>query len=205
MVSTKKLLLFDDLPHQAGDLVQLPSVIAQCIDHAGIAHEELNVVAVFDGHELVDDLDTVTRHGIDKGEHRGYDVAQCIRRRQTVGAVVHGQDLPLKGNKHLFRGLIRFHLLRVIVRDSIPPFDQRIEPHVLGIRKLHETVESRLTPRGVGSESLDIGFVLPVVAFLQQREASAANHQIFEWHGFVGLVQDRCDYDAAAAAQQLLG
>ena len=62
-----KLLLFDDLPHQAGDLVQLPPVVAQRIDHAGIAHEELNVVAVFDGHELVDDLDAVTRHGIDKG------------------------------------------------------------------------------------------------------------------------------------------
>ena len=38
---------------------------------------------------------------------------------------------------------------------------------------------------------------------MQQREASAADHQIFERHGFVGLVQYRRDYDAAASAQQL--
>ena len=62
-----KLLLFDDPPHQAGDLVQLPPIVAQRIDYAGIAHEKLNVIAIFDGHELVDDLDAVTRHGIDKG------------------------------------------------------------------------------------------------------------------------------------------
>ena len=62
-----KLLLFDDLPHQAGDLIQLPPVVAQRIDHTGIAHEELNVVAVFDGHELVDDLDAIPRYGIYKG------------------------------------------------------------------------------------------------------------------------------------------
>ncbi|KAA2562690.1 hypothetical protein F2S47_15105 [Alistipes onderdonkii] len=62
-----KLLLFDDLPHQARDLVQLPPVVAQRIDHTGIAHEELNVVAVFDGHELVDDLDAIPRYGIYKG------------------------------------------------------------------------------------------------------------------------------------------
>ena len=38
---------------------------------------------------------------------------------------------------------------------------------------------------------------------MQQREPSAADHQIFERHGFVGLVQYRRDYDAAASAQQL--
>ena len=119
-----KLLLFDDLPHQAGDLVQLPPVVAQRIDHAGIAYEELNVVAVFDGHELVDDLDAIPRHGIYEGEHRRYDVAQRIGRRQPVGAVVYGQDLPLKRYEYLFRGLIRFHLLRVIVRDGTPTFNQ---------------------------------------------------------------------------------
>ena len=62
-----KLLLFDDLPYQAGDLVQLPPIVVLRIDYAGIAHEKLNVIAIFDGHELVDDLDAVTRHGIDKG------------------------------------------------------------------------------------------------------------------------------------------
>ena len=106
-----KFLLFDDLPHQAGDLVQLPPVVAQRIDHTGIAHEELNVIAVFDRQILIDDSDAVTRHGIDKGEHRGYDVAQRIGRRQTVGAVVHGQDLPLKRYQHLFRGLVGLHFL----------------------------------------------------------------------------------------------
>ena len=40
---------------------------------------------------------------------------------------------------------------------------------------------------------------------MQQREPSAADHQIFERHGFVGFVKYRCDYDAAALAQQLLG
>ena len=119
-----ELLLFDDLPHQAGDLVQLPPVVAQRIDHAGIAHEELNVVAVFDGHELVDDLDTVTRHSIYEGEHRRYDVAQRIGWRQPVGAVVHSQDLSLKRYEHLLRGLIGLHLLRVIVRDGTPTFNQ---------------------------------------------------------------------------------
>ena len=198
-----KFLLFDDPPHQTGDLVQLPSVVAQRIDYAGIAHEKLNVIAIFDGHELVDDLDTVTRHSIDKGEHRGYDIAQCIRRRQTVGAVVHGQDLPLKRYQHLLRGLIGLNRLGIVIRDGAPPFDQRIEPGVFRIGKLHETVEGRLTPHGVGAESFDVGLVLPVVTLLQQREASAADHQILERYGFVGFVKYRCDYDAAALAQQL--
>ena len=119
-----KFLLFDDLPHQAGDLVQLPPIIAQRIDHTGIAHEELNVVAIFDGHKLVDDLDAIPRYGIYEGEHRGYDVAQRIGWRQTIGAVVHGQDLSLKRYKHLLRCLIGLHLLRVIVRDGTPTFNQ---------------------------------------------------------------------------------
>ena len=92
----KALLLFDDLPHQAGDLVQLLPIVAQRIDHARVTYEELNVVAVGDGHILVDHLDPISRHGIDEGEHRRYDVTQRIGRRQTVSAVVHGQDLPLK-------------------------------------------------------------------------------------------------------------
>ena len=119
-----KFLLFDDLPHQAGDLVQLPSIIAQRIDHTGIAHEELNEVAILDRYELVDNFDAVTRQGIDEGEHRGYDVAQRIGWRQTIGAVVHGQDLSLKRYEHLLRGLIGLHLLRVIVRDGTPTFNQ---------------------------------------------------------------------------------
>ena len=122
-----------------------------------------------------------------------------------VGAVVHSQDLPLKRYEHLLRGLIRFHLLRVIVCDGTPAFDQRVEPDVFGIGKLHEAVEGRLAPHSVGAEAFDIGFVLPVVALLQQREASAADHQIFERHGFVGLVQNGCNDDAAALAQQLPG
>ena len=195
-----KLLLFDDLPYQAGDLVQLPPIVVLRIDYAGIAHEELNVVTILYGHELVDDLDTVTRHSIYEGEHRRYDVAQRIRRRQAVGAVVYGQDLPLKRYEYLFRGLIRFHLLRVIVRDGAPAFDQRVEPDVFGIGKLHEAVEGRLAPYGIGTETLDIGFVLPVVALLQQREASAADHQIFERHGLPGLVQNGCNDDAATTA-----
>ena len=76
---------------------------------------------------------------------------------------------------------------------------------VLRIGKLHEAVEGRLAPHGIGAEAFDIGFVLPVVALLQQREASAADHQIFERHGFVGLVQNGCNDDAAALAQQLPG
>ena len=163
-----KFLLFDDPPHQGGDLVQLPSIVAQRIDHAGITHEELNVVTILYGHEFVDDLDTVTRHSIDKGDHRGYDIAQCIRRRQAVGAVVHGQDLPLKRYQHLLRGLIGLNRLGIVIRDGAPPFDQRVEPDVFGIGKLHEAVEGRLAPHGIGSEALDIGFVLPVVAFLQE-------------------------------------
>ena len=119
-----KLLLFDDLPHQAGDLVQLPPVVAQRIDHTGIAHEELNVIAILDGHELVDDLDAIPRHGIYEGEHRRYDVAQRIRRRQAVGAVVYGQGLSLEGNKHLFRGLVGFHCLGIVIRNGTPSFDQ---------------------------------------------------------------------------------
>ena len=198
-----KLLLLDDPPHQGGDLVQLPSIVAQRIDHAGIAHEELNVVTILYGHELVDDLDAVTRHSIDKGEHRGYDIAQCIRRRQAVGAVVHGQDLPLKRYHHLLRGLIGLNRLGIVIRDGAPPFDQRIEPGVFRIGKLHETVEGRLTPHGVGAESFDVGLVLPVVTLLQEREASAADHQIFELHAPVGSVEYRCDYDATATAQQL--
>ena len=134
-----------------------------------------------------------------------YDVAQRIGRRQTVGAVVHGQHLPLKRYEHLLRGLVGFHCLGIVIRDGAPAFDQRVEPDVFGIGKLHEAVEGRLAPHGIGSEALDIGFVLPVVALLQQREASAADHQIFERHGFVGLVKYRCDYDAAALAQQLPG
>ena len=106
-----KLLLLDDLPHQIGNLVQLPPVVAQRIYHARIAYEELNGVAILNWHILVDHLDPISRHGIDEGEHRRYDVTQRIGRRQTVGAVIHGQDLPLKRNEHLFRGFIGLHLL----------------------------------------------------------------------------------------------
>ena len=98
-----------------------------------------------------------------------------------------------------------FHCLGIVIRDGAPAFDQRVEPDVFGIGKLHEAVEGRLAPHGIGAEAFDIGFVLPVVALLQQREPSAADHQIFERHGFVGFVKYRCDYDAAALAQQLLG
>ena len=111
----------------------------------------------------------------------------------------------MKRYLHLLRGLIRFHFLRVIVCDGAPAFDQRIEPRILRIGKLHEAVEGRLTPHSVGAEAFDIGFILPVVALLQQREPSAADHQIFERHGFVGLVQNGCNDHAAALAQQLLG
>ena len=112
------------LPYQAGDLVQLLPVVAQRIDHAGIAHEKLNVIAIFDGHELVDDLDAIPRHGIYEGEHRRYDVAQRIGRRQPVGAVVHGQHLSLKRYQHLFRGLVGFHCLGIVIRDGASSFDQ---------------------------------------------------------------------------------
>ena len=98
-----------------------------------------------------------------------------------------------------------FHCLGIVIRDGAPAFDQRVEPDVFGIGKLHEAVEGRLAPHGIGAEAFDIGFVLPVVALLQQREASAADHQIFERHGFVGLVQNGCNDDAAALAQQLPG
>ena len=181
----------------------MPSVVAQRIDHTGIAHEELNVVTILYGHEFVDDLDTVTRQGIDEGEHRGYDVAQRIRRRQAVGAVVHGQNLPLKRYLHLLRGLIGLNRLGIVIRDGASSFNQRVESGVFRIGKLHETVEGRLTPHGIGTESFDVGLVLPVVTLLQQREAAAADHQIFERYGFVGFVKYRCDYDAAALAQQL--
>ena len=119
-----KLLLFDDLPHQAGDFIQLPPVVSQRIDHARIAYEELNVVAILYRHILVDDLDPIARHGIDEGEHRRNDVGERIGRRQTVGTVIHGQDLPLKRNEHLFRGFIGLHLLRIIVGDGIAAFDE---------------------------------------------------------------------------------
>ena len=190
--------------HQAGDLLQLAAIVAQCIHHAGIAHKEADVVAVADRDILVDHADAVARQRIDKGEHRRDEVGQRIRGRQPVGAVIHGLHLPRERDEHLLRGLVRRNLLRVVVSDRAAALDQRIEPGILRVGKLHEALEGRLPPQRIGPEAPDIGLVLPVVALLQQREAAPADHQILQRNGSVGLVQQRRDDHAAAAAQQLL-
>lgn len=97
----EELLLFDDPPHKVRDPVQLPAVVAQRIDDARVAEPEPHVVAVGNGHVLVDDANPVSRHGIDEREHRGYDITQRVRRGQRIGAVVDTQNLALKRNRYL--------------------------------------------------------------------------------------------------------
>ena len=200
-----ELLLLDDPAHQAGDLLQLAAVVAQRIHHPGVAHKEADVVAILHRDILVYDADAVARHRIDKridkGEHRRDEVGQRIRGRQPVGAVIHGLHLPRERDEHLLRGLVRRNLLRVVVSDRAAALDQRIEPRILRVGKLHEALEGRLPPQRIGPEAPDIGLVLPVVALLQQREATPADHQILQRNGSVGLVQQRRDDHAAAAAQ----
>ena len=199
-----ELLLLDDPAHQARDLLQLAVVVAQRIHDAGVAHKETDVVAVADRDVLVDHADAVARQRIDKGEHRRDQVSQRVRGRQPVGAVVHGLHLPRERDEHLLRGLVRRYLLRVVVSDRAAALDQRIEPGILRIGKLHEALEGRLPPQRIRPEAPHIGLILPIVALLQEQEAAPADHKILQRNGSVGLVQQRCDDHTAAAAQQLL-
>ena len=199
-----ELLLLDDPAHQAGDLLQLAAVVAQRIHHSGVAHKEADVVAILHRDILVDHADAVARQRIDKGEHRRDQVGQRIRGRQPVGAVIHGLHLPCERDEHLLRGLVRRNLLRIVVSDRAAALDQRIEPGILRVGKLHEALEGRLPPQRIGPEAPHIGLVLPVVALLQQREAAPADHQILQRNGSVGIMQQRRDDHAAATAQQLL-
>ena len=166
---------------------------------------ELNVVTVGNGHILVDYLDAIPRHGIDKREHRGDKVGERIGCRHSVGALVDSFDPSLQSDRHALRGFVRRDLFGIVVAYHAAPFDDGIQPGVLGVRELHETVEGRLTPYGVGAETLDISRVLPVVALLQQRETPAADYEVFECHPPVGLMQYGGHHHAAAAAQQLFG
>ena len=199
-----ELLLLDNPAHQARDFLQLAAVVAQRIHHAGVAHKKADVVAILHRDILVDHADAVARHRIDKGEHRRDEVGQRIRGRQPVGAVIHGLHLPRERDEHLLRGLVRRNLLRIVVSDRAAALDQRIEPRILRVGKLHEALEGRLPPQRIGPEAPHIGLVLPVVALLQQREASPADYEILQRNGSVGLVQQGRDDHAAAAAQQLL-
>ena len=101
--------------------------------------------------------DAVARQRVDKGEHRRDEVSQRIRGRQPVGAVVHSLHLPRERDEHLLRSLVRRNLLRVVVSNRAAALDQRIEPGILRVGKLHEALEGRLPSQRIGPEAPHIG------------------------------------------------
>lgn len=144
------------------------------------------------------------QQSIHEREHRGDDVGERVGGRQSIAAVVDADDLAFERYGHALRGLVGRHLFRIVVGHHAAPFDDRIQPRVLRVGKLHEAVERGLAFEGVGPEAVDIGFVLPVVALLQKREATSSDYEVFEFHASIGLMQYGCDHHAAAASQKLL-
>ena len=200
-----ELLLPDDAAHQVGDLVQLAAVVAQRIHHLCAADMKPDVAAVGDGDIFIYDTDAVARQSIDEREHRGDNVGERIGRRQPAGAVVDADDLAFECHGHALRGFVRWNLFRIVVGHHAAALDDGIEPCILRVRKLHEAVECCLPPESVGPEAFDIGFVLPVIALLQEREPPAPNYEVFQLHASVWLVQHGRNDHAAAASQQRLG
>ena len=144
------------------------------------------------------------QQSIHEREHRGDDVGERVGGRQSVAAVVDAEDLAFERHGHALRGHVGRYLLRIVVGHHVAALHDRIQPRILRVGKLHEAVERGLPPEGVGTETFDIGFVLPVVALLQKREATSSDYEVFEFHASIGLMQyGRNDY-AAAASQKLL-
>ena len=105
----------------------------------------------------------------------------------------------------MLRGLVRLHLLRIVVSHHASSFDDGVQSTILRVGKLDEAIERCFTSEGIWTEAIDIGFVLPVVALLQQRKTSAPYYDVFQLHAAVRLVQHGSDDHAAAASQQCFG
>lgn len=137
----EKFLLGDQFGHARLNLAELRGVSAEGVEYTGVVHQKLNVVAVLHGGVFAYDLNFVVRSSINKRQHGGYQISQCVRRWEAIRTFIQSRDLALQCYQHFLRGFVRSNILRIIIGYAAAVLKNGVNADIFRDTEILQTAE----------------------------------------------------------------